>query len=48
MVQHLDSVVVLLSNSLRQAFEHLQEDRDVVALGNAVSIGIHLESPSEA
>lgn len=46
-VDHLDSVLVLLGVGVGQALEHLQEDADVVAFGDAVSVWIDLESPRQ-
>ena len=46
MVQHLHSVFIL--RTLSQPLQHLDENRNIVALRNSVSIGINLESPGKS
>lgn len=48
MIDHLDPVLVLLRLLLRQSLQHLQEHANVVAFRDAVSVWIHLQSPSQA
>jgi hypothetical protein len=47
MVQHFNSVLILLCLSVGKALEHLKEHTDVVALGDTVSIRVDLESPCQ-
>ncbi len=46
MIDHLDPVLIL--GGFTQALEHLEEYAYVVALGDPVPIGIHLQSPCES
>jgi len=48
MVDHFDTVLVLLRLLLWKSFQHFKEDADVVSLGNPISIWIHLQSPCKA
>lgn len=48
MVDHLNSVLVLLGLLLWQSLQHFQEHTYVIALGNAIAVWVYFQSPSKS
>jgi len=48
MIYHFNSIFIFLSLGIRKAFEHFEEDTDVISFGDTVSVRIYFETPGEA
>lgn len=47
-IDHFDTVLVLLRLLLRQSFKHFQENANVVSFGNSIAVRIYFEAPCQA